>query len=76
MATAWRCRSALSVMNEYRLVKDDGRIPASIADIAGDTVGDIAGLKAVLFGLFSETTCVAQVFIASSDALENSWKRA
>ena len=63
-------------MNEYRLEVDDGRIPASIADIAGDTVNDIAGLEAVLFGLFSETTCVAQVLIASFDALENSWKRA
>ena len=62
--------AALSVMHEYRLEEDDGRIPASTADIVGDTVGDIAGMEAVLFGSFAETTCAAQVLIASSDALE------
>ena len=66
--------AALSVLNEYRLEKDDMHTPASIADIVGDTVGDIAGMGAVLFGSFAEATCAALVLIASSDALENSWK--
>ena len=34
----------------------------------------IAGMEGVLFDSFAETTYAAQVFIASSDALENSWK--
>ena len=37
--------AALSVMEE-----EDGCIPASIADIMDDTVGDIAGMDAVFFG--------------------------
>ena len=31
-------------MNDYSLEKEDERIPASIADIVDDTVGDIAGM--------------------------------
>ena len=54
---------ALSIMNEYRLEEDDKH------NIVGDTLGDIA----VLLGSFAETTCATQVFIASSDTLENSW---
>ena len=50
------------------------RIPACIANIVGDTVGDIAGMEAALLGSFAETTCAAQVLIAHSDALETSWK--
>ena len=66
--------AALSVPNEYRSEEDDKRIPACIADIEGDTVGDIAGVGAVLLGSFAEAMCAALVLIASSDALGNSWK--
>jgi len=40
----------------------------------GDNVGDIAGMGADLFGSFAESTCAALVLVASSPALENSWK--
>ena len=66
--------AALSVLFEYRPEEDDERIPTSIADIVGNTVGDIAGMKAVFFGSFAEVTCAALFLIAFSDALENSWK--
>ena len=61
-------------MNDYRLEEEDERIPASIAGIVDDTVGDIAGMEAVLFGSLAEVTCAELVLIASCDALENSWK--
>ena len=57
--------AALSVMNEHRSEEDDKRIPACIADIVGDSVGDIAGMGAVLFGSFAEASCAALVLIAS-----------
>ena len=54
--------------------EDDKHIPVSIADMFGDTVGDIAGVEVVLLGSSAETTIATQVCIASSDTLENSWK--
>merc|ERR1712012_1406545 len=64
----------LSGKNEYGLEEDDKRNPACIADNVGDNVGDIAGMGADLFGSFAESTCAALVLVASSPALENSWK--
>ena len=64
----------LSGKNEYGLEEDDKRNPACIADNVGDNVGDIAGMGAVLFGSFAESMCAALVLVASSHALENSWK--
>merc|ERR1712012_956952 len=64
----------LSGKNEYGLEEDDKRNPACIADNVGDNVGDIAGMGADLFGSFAESTCAALVLVASSHALENSWK--
>ena len=68
----------LSGKNEYGLEEDDKRSPACIAnnvgDNIGDNIGDIAGLGADLFGSFAEVTCAAVVLVASSDALQNSWK--
>ena len=63
--------SALSALSEYRLEEDDKRLPAGIADIVGESV---ARMEVVLLGSFAETMCAMQVFIASSDALETSWK--
>ena len=65
----------LSGKNEYGLEEeDDKRNPARIANNVGDNVGDIAGMGADLFGSFAEVTCAAVVLVASSDALQNSWK--
>ena len=65
----------LSRNNEYGLdEEDDKRNPARIANNVGDNVGDIAGMGADLFGSFAEVTCAAVVLVASSDALQNSWK--
>merc|ERR1719450_1199313 len=64
----------LSGKNDYGLEEDDYRNPACIADNVGDNVGDIAGMGADLFGSFAESTCAALVLVASSPALENSWK--
>jgi len=60
--------------NEYGLEEDDMRNPACIANNVGDNVGDIAGMGADLFGSFAEVACAAMVLVASSDALQNSWK--
>ena len=49
--------AAPSVLNEYCSEEDDKLIPACIADIVGDTVGDLAGMGAVLLGSFAETAC-------------------
>ena len=65
--------AALSVTNDLHLEEDE-RIHASNADIVDDTIGDVVGMKAVFIGSSAEVTCAAQVLIASSDALENSWK--
>ena len=64
----------LSGKNEYGLEEDDKRNPACIANNVGDNIGDIAGMGADLFGSFAEVTCAALVLVASSDALQNSWK--
>ena len=64
----------LSGKNEYGLEEEDKRNPARIANNVGDNVGDIAGMGADLFGSFAEVTCSAVVLVASSDALQNSWK--
>ena len=66
--------AALSDPFEYCLEEDDKRLPTSIADLVGDTAGDILGMEVVLFGSFAEVMCAMKVFAASSDALENSWK--
>ena len=53
--------AGLSVVNDYSLEREDECIPASIADIVDDTVGAIAGVVAVLFGLSAEATPTVQV---------------
>ena len=58
----------------YGLEEDDKRNPACIANNVGDNVGDIAGMGVDLFGSFAEVTCAALVLVASSDAVQNSWK--
>ena len=62
-----RCRC--SPFSSIRVTFGGGR-----RAIVSDTLGDIAGMKAVVFGSFAEVTCAALVLCASSDALENSWK--
>ena len=63
----------LSGKNDYGLEEDDYRNPACIADNVGDSVGDIAGMGADLFGSFAEATCAAWVLVASSPDLKHSW---
>jgi H(+)-translocating pyrophosphatase len=46
--------------------EDDPRNPATIADLVGDNVGDVAGMSSDLFGSFAEATCAALVIAASS----------
>ena len=48
------------------LPEDDQRNPATIADLVGDNVGDVAGMGSDLFGSFAEATCAALVVSASS----------
>jgi len=47
--------------------EDDPRNPATVADLVGDNVGDVAGMSADLFGSFAEATCAALVIAASAD---------
>merc|ERR1719456_146656 len=53
--------------------EDDPRNPACIADNVGDNVGDIAGMGAVLFGSFAESTCAALVLASACDSLAAHW---
>jgi inorganic pyrophosphatase len=46
--------------------EDDPRNPATIADLVGDNVGDVAGMSSDLFGSFAESTCAALVIAASA----------
>ena len=43
----------------YYLHDDSIRNQATIADNVGDNEGDVAGIKADLFGCFAESTCAA-----------------
>jgi len=44
---------------EAGMDEDSPSNPATVADLVGDNVGDIAGMGADLFGSFAEATCAA-----------------
>jgi inorganic pyrophosphatase len=56
----------------HGIPEDDPRNPATIADLVGDNVGDVAGMGADLFGSFAEATCAALV-IGSSIGVSGGW---
>jgi len=51
--------------------EDDPRNPATVADLVGDNVGDVAGMSADLFGSFAESTCAALVIAASAQDMRD-----
>ena len=60
----------------HGIPEDDPRNPATIADLVGDNVGDVAGMGADLFGSFAESTCAALVIgssIGANGGPEGNW---
>jgi len=53
---------------EAGMDEDSPSNPATVADLVGDNVGDIAGMGADLFGSFAESTCAAQVIASTSSS--------
>jgi H(+)-translocating pyrophosphatase len=50
---------------EHEMEEDDPKNPATIADIVGDNVGDVAGMGSELFACFAQSTCAVMLVAAA-----------